>query len=113
MVPSGASRIYLYSSSVDMRKSFSGLSGLVESAFPGELLSGSLFVFVNRRRTLLKLLYWDGDGFAIWYKQLQQGTFSSFFNGRNELSRREFTMLLEGVVPKRMNRRYSLKKVNK
>ena len=106
----GPARIFLYSSPVDMRKSFEGLSGLINNQYPGKLLSGSLFVFVNKRRTLLKLLYWDGDGFAIWYKRLEKGTFSSFYSSRNELTRREFSMLLEGVVPRRMNSRFSLEK---
>ena len=53
-----------------MRKSFSGLSALVEQAFPGRLLTGSLFVFMNRRRHMTKILYWDSDGLAVWNKRL-------------------------------------------
>jgi len=91
-----------------MRKSFEGLSTLVDAAFPGKLLSGSLFLFLNRRRSLIKILYWEGDGFAIWYKRLEQGTFSGCFNGRQELSRQQFVLLLEGVVPQRLSKRFSL-----
>lgn len=91
-----------------MRKSFEGLSTLVDDAFPGKLLSGSLFLFLNRRRSLIKILYWEGDGFAIWYKRLEQGTFSGCFNGRQELSRQQFVLLLEGVVPQRVSKRFSL-----
>ena len=68
MRPFGATRIFLYDQPVDMRKSFEGLGLLVDRGYPGTLLSGSLFVFLNRNRTLIKVLYWDGDGFAIWYK---------------------------------------------
>lgn len=91
-----------------MRKSFEGLSTLVDSAFPGKLLTGSLFLFLNRRRSLIKILYWDGDGFAIWYKRLEQGTFSGCFTGRPELTRQQFVLLLEGVVPQRLSKRFSL-----
>ena len=108
MRPPTLSQIYLYDQAVDMRKSFEGLSQLIECAHPGKLLSGSLFLFLNRRRNLIKILYWEGDGFAIWYKRLEQGTFSSCFSGQGELTRQQFTMLLEGVVPHRMNKRFSL-----
>ena len=91
-----------------MRKSFEGLSQLIEVSYPGNLLTGALFLILNRRRNLIKILYWDGDGFVIWYKRLEQGTFSACFSGHNELSRQQFTMLLEGVVPRRLNKRFSL-----
>lgn len=108
MRPSGCHSIHLYDQPVDMRKSFEGLSAFVDAAFPGKLLTGSLFVFLNRRRNLLKILYWEGDGFAIWYKRLERGTFSGCFNGRRELSRQQFVLLLEGVVPKRVSKRFCL-----
>lgn len=110
MLNLGTSTIYLYQGPVDMRKSFDGLSALVEASFPGELLTGKVFVFVNRRRNLLKLLYWDGDGLAQWYKRLEKGTFQVTFDGRTELSRRQFMMLLEGIKPKKVLPRLMLKK---
>lgn len=110
MLTLGARPIYLYRESVDMRRSFDGLSALVQSRFPGKLLTGSVFVFVNRRRNLLKLLYWDEDGLAQWYKRLETGTFNVAPDGRSKLSRREFVMLLEGIKPKRMSPRFSLNK---
>ena len=70
-----ASRIYLYHGPCDMRKSFAGLCGLIRSELGADPLSGSLFVFCNRRRNMVKLLYFDRDGFAIWYKRLEQGVF--------------------------------------
>ena len=76
MLTVGGSPIYLYRDPVDMRRSFDGLSALVESGFPGKLLTGGVFVFVNRRRDLLKLLYWDEDRLAQWYKRLEAGTFN-------------------------------------
>lgn len=59
-----------------MIKSFDGLSGLIRSELDGDPLSGSLFVFCNRRGIRVKLLYWDRDGFAVWYKRLERGTFN-------------------------------------
>lgn len=108
MRPFGLNQIFLYDQSVDMRKSFEGLSRLIECAHPEKLLTGSLFLFLNRRRNQIKILYWEGDGFAIWYKRLEQGTFSGCFSGHKELSRQQLTMLLEGVVPRRLNKRFSL-----
>ena len=108
MLSLGNQRIYLYRGAVNLRRSFNGLSLLVESSFPGQLLSGSLFVFVNRRRQMLKVLYWDEDGVAIWYKRLEKGTFRIAPDGKSSLTRREFSLLLEGVVPRRLHARYRL-----
>ncbi len=108
MRPPGCQPIFLYDEAVDMRKSFEGLGALVESAFPGQLLTGSLFLFLNRRRNLIKVLNWEGDGLAIWYKRLEQGTFPDCFHGHRQLNRQQFVMLLEGIVPKRLSRRFSL-----
>jgi len=60
---------------VDLRKSFDGLSGLVESVFQRNLLDGHLFLFLNKRRDRLKALWWERDGLTIWYKRLERGTF--------------------------------------
>lgn len=108
----GSTRIYLYRGPCDMRKSFDALSGLVRSELGADPLSGSLFVFCNRRRTMVKVLYWATDGFAIWYKRLEQGRFTlprmSAHDGR--IDRRQLAMLLEGVVPKKVTKRYIFNK---
>lgn len=108
MLNLGSQSIRLYGAPADMRRSFDGLSAMVESSFPGELLKGGLFVFVNRRKTILKALYWDSDGLALWSKRLEAGTFRVSWDGRSELSRREFSMLLEGITPRRLNRRFAV-----
>jgi len=103
-----ATRIYLYRPPCDMRKSFDGLCGLIRAEMDADPLSGSLFVFCNRRLSMVKLLYWDRDGFAIWYKRLEKGTFNLprilAQNGR--IDRLELSLLLEGVVPKKVKKRY-------
>ena len=72
---SKANRYYMYSKVADMRKGCDGLSGLVRSEFLQNPLSGDVFIFLNHRRNLIKLLHWQGDGFAIFYKRLEKGTY--------------------------------------
>jgi transposase len=107
-----SARIYLYRSPCDMRNSFDGLCGLVRSGMEADPLSGSFFVFLNRRRNLLKCLYWDRDGFALWYKRLEKGCFrlpdQCASDGR--IDRLQLTFLLEGVVAKKVSRRYILER---
>src|ERR1700722_3918988 len=101
-------RIFLYQYPVSMRKSFEGLSPTVEQLFPGELLSGALFVFFNRRRDHLKILLWDGDGFVIYFKRLEKGTYLWKWGSPPTIDRKSFLMILEGVTPKRIQKRFSL-----
>jgi transposase len=67
--------IYLCVEATDMRRGFDGLLRMAEEHLARDVLSGGLFVFVNRRRDRLKLLYWDNDGLAIWHKRLEAGRF--------------------------------------
>jgi transposase len=68
-------RVYLSTQPADMRKGFDGLCVLVQQVFQRDPLEGHLFLFLNRRRDRLKILYWDRDGLALWYKRLELGTF--------------------------------------
>lgn len=68
-------RYFLHSRFVDLRKGFDGLAGIVRYEFNRSPLSGDAFIFLNRRRDLVKVLHWQGDGFAIYYKRLEKGTF--------------------------------------
>lgn len=68
-------RVFLCTLPTDMRKSFDSLAGLVEQQLGQDPLAGDLFVFRSKRGDRLKLLYWDTDGLAIWYKRLEEGSF--------------------------------------
>jgi transposase len=101
-------RIFLFRDAIDMRKGFESLSGLVENAFQGELTSGAYFVFLNWKRDRLKVLYWDVDGLALWCKRLEKGSFLRPHSDEAILDRKEFLMLLEGVTPKRIQKRFKI-----
>lgn len=82
-----------------MRKSFNGLSALVRNKLIENPLSGQLFVFSNRRRTHIKLLYFDGSGYCIWMKRLEQGLFH--FNDKEgdklAVSWTQLQMIISGI----------------
>lgn len=109
ITPPAAANIFVYSEPTDMRKSFDGLSGLVRSALGREPTDGSYFLFVNRRRDRVKILYWDRDGLALWYKRLEAGTFEMLDAGESQTSVRidatELAMLLSGVSLESIKRR--------
>ena len=96
-------RVFLYRLPTDMRKSFNGLIALTESALKQDPLSGSLFVFVNRRRDRIKILYWGQTGFCIWYQQLQKGTYQlPTADALEELetievTRSQLSLILDGI----------------
>ena len=110
-------RYFLYSAPTDMRKGFAGLSGLVRQHMNHELLSGDVFIFINRRRDRIKLLMWDATGFALYYKQLERGTFEPAFrlpqpdqHSSTELLWSDLVMLLEGIELKSIKRRKRYRK---
>lgn len=92
-------RYYLCCSTVDMRKGFDGLSGVVRNYLKKDPVSGDIFIFLNKTRTHIKLLYWDGDGFALFYKRLEQGRYSlpTHSEVSKQIKREELLMLLEGL----------------
>jgi transposase len=99
-------RVFLCTLPTDMRKSFDSLSGLVQQHLGQDPLSGDLFVFRSKRGDRVKLLYWDSDGYALWYKRLEEGTFvlpaatdQRVRAGEHGLVLRaaELAMLLDGV----------------
>jgi transposase len=110
---SGFQRYFLYRGSTDMRKGFNGLSGLVRAHIAHELLSGDVFIFLNKRRDRIKLLVWDRNGFVVWYKVLEQGTFElpAAENDTLEMSWTDIQLLLEGIEIKSVKRRKRYQKV--
>jgi transposase len=93
-------RIFLCTRSTDLRKSFDGLSGLVQECFSQDLLTGHLFLFLNRRRDRIKILYFDRDGLAIWYKRFETGSFQmpQVAGGDGiEIQPAQLAMLLSGI----------------
>ena len=72
----GGLKVFVALEPVDLRKSFSGLEGLVSERLGEDLRQGALFVFTNRRHSRLKVLYWDGTGLWLLIKRLEKGTFS-------------------------------------
>jgi transposase len=99
LLPS-AVKIFLCTRPTDLRKGFDALSGLVQECFGQDPLTGHLFLFVNRRRDRIKILYFDRDGLAIWYKRLEAGSFqlpqASAGDGV-ELQPAQLAMLLSGI----------------
>src|SRR5512135_904605 len=93
-------RIFLCTRPTDMRKSFDGLAGLVQECFNQDLLTGHLFLFVNRRRDRIKILHFDRDGLVIWYKRLEAGSFempSTPEGDGVELQPAQLAMILSGI----------------
>jgi len=96
-----AVRVFLHTPATDLRKGFDALSGLVTTAFSQDPTSGHLFLFVNRRRDRLKILYWDRDGLAIWYKRLETGSFQLPVISHDavsvEMSSTQLSLILSGI----------------
>jgi transposase len=101
----GVQRILAYGEPVDMRKAFDGLLGVVKGLLEEDPLSGTLFVFVNRRGTYVKVLYWDRTGFCLFAKRLERGRFRFPTTARKqELSTQVFQLLLDGIELGRRHR---------
>jgi len=92
-------RILAYGEPVDMRKSFDGLVGLVQGVLEEDPLSGTLFVFFNRRGNYLKLVTWDRTGFCLFAKRLERGRFQlPSESTQQELSEQAFRLVLDGIT---------------
>ncbi len=112
MLVSLPKRIFLYAQSVDMRKGFDGLSGIIDQEMGANALSGDAYIFVGRRKDRLKLLVWEPTGFVLYYKRLEAGTFRLPDSQQSAvaLSSAELWALLEGldVEVKQRRKRYKL-----
>ena len=98
-----STKIFLCNKPVDMRKSFDALSGLIDTYFGQNPLCGHLFVFFSKQRDRMKILFWDVDGFVLYYKRLEGGTFSwatDLVSEQNpEILASDFALVLAGINP--------------
>ena len=100
---------YFYSQAVDMRKGFDSLSGLVQQHMQLNVLNGGIFIFINKKRNQVKLLFWEGDGLSLYYKRLEKGTYERplVTDGWN-ISATQLQLILQGIQLKsvKMKNRY-------
>lgn len=112
LFPEGNIRVWLCTTPTDMRKTYNGLSALVKSKLHENPLNGHLYVFINRKRSQMKILFFDRNGYAIWSKRLEQGQFVFHHNGEDKqrLSFAQLQCLLDGIELNntRQYKRYSL-----
>lgn len=102
-------RLHLYVKCVDMRRSFDGLHAIVQSEFRRDIQGGDMFLFLNKRRDRIKILWWDGDGLAIFMKRLEAGTYQLPDFAADDVSlamnRTEVELLLAGIELSSVKRR--------
>ena len=104
---SSSQRFFLYRSATEMRKSFDGLCGLVANELQKPLTTGDVFMFINKPRNSIKLLVWDRNGFVIYYKRLEVGTFEVPATDEKSMTIKweELVMMLEGISLQSVKRR--------
>ena len=106
---SSSNQFHMYSQPTDMRKSFDGLSGLIQNTLGNNPLNGDVFIFINRRRDKIKLLHWQGISFTLYYKRLEEGTFEvPLYDpeaGSITLSYAQMVMLVDGLTIKNIQKR--------
>jgi transposase len=106
--------MFIATQPADLRRSFDGLAAMVEGFQPGGSMSGDLFAFFNKRRTQVRMLFWDGSGYWLVMKRLEAGTFRNVFRedagAPIELDNAELAMLLEGVDADKIMRRKRFRK---
>src|SRR5690349_8049204 len=99
-------RYFIYRAGCDMRKGYDGLSGLVRNEWKKDPLCGDVFIFLSRQRNKIKLLHWQNDGFVIYSKRLEKGTFELPKNHSIEISSHQLQFILDGIdlssIKKRM-----------
>lgn len=106
---SSENRFHLYSQPTDMRKSFDGLSGVVQNTLGSNPSGGDVFIFINKRRDKIKLLHWQGAGFILYYKRLEKGTFElpryDSLVGSIVLDYAKLIMIIDGLSIKNIQKR--------
>ncbi len=106
--PEGQIRVFVYGQPVSMRLSYDGLYALAKHTMHENPLSGHLFAFINRRANQIKVLYFDRSGWCVWAKRLERGRLLSDWStvSTREMDWTGLKLLLEGIEPKRVRRRY-------
>ena len=106
---SSQNKFHLYSKPTDMRKSFDGLSGLIQNTLERSPLHGDVFIFINKKRDKMKLLHWQGVSFTLYYKRLEAGTFElpdyDDEIGSISLTYTEIVMIVDGLTVQNIQRR--------
>ncbi len=106
---SAACRYFLYSGYTDMRKGFDSLCGIISSQMNQNALNGAVFIFFNKKHNQVKLLLWEGDGFAMYYKRLEQGTYevpaADKDNTGVSISSQQLQLILQGISLRSIRRR--------
>ncbi|HXS56942.1 MAG TPA: IS66 family insertion sequence element accessory protein TnpB [Hanamia sp.] len=106
---SASCNYYLHRTPTDMRKGFDSLCGIVTSELKMNVLSGAVFIFMNKKHNQVKLLLWEGDGFAIYYKRLEKGTYELPLNNNNakdfSITNEALQYILQGVSLKSVRKR--------
>lgn len=106
---SAACNYYLYNGMTDMRKGFDSLCGIVNSGMNQNPLSGAVYIFLNKKHNQVKLLLWEGDGFSLYHKRLEKGTFElpsgSTDNGSIQLTSAQLQLILQGISLKSVRHR--------
>jgi transposase len=109
--PEGRIRVHLYGEPCDMRKSFDGLSALVRNALGRDPMDGSLYVYVNRKATQMRVLYFDRSGYCVWGKRLEAGKFLSDWGAvrTREMDWTGLKLMIEGIEIGRRRKRLDLR----
>ena len=109
--PEARIRVHLYGQPCDMRKSFDGLSALLRNAFGRDPMDGSLYVYVNRKATQMRVLYFDRSGYCVWGKRLEAGKFLSDWRAVRtcEMDWTQLKLLIEGIEIGRRRKRLDLR----
>jgi transposase len=106
---SSSHKFHLYSKPTDMRKSFDGLSGIIQNTLESNPCNGDVFIFINRRRDKIKLLHWQGISFTLYYKRLEKGTFElpeyDTSIGSITLNYTQLAMIIDGLSIKNIQKR--------
>ena len=106
---SASCKYYLHRQPADMRKGFDSLCGIISSQMKENTLSGAVFIFFNKKHNQVKLLLWEGDGFAMYYKRLEQGTYEVPAADRDNttlsISSQQLQLILQGISLRSVRRR--------